>query len=121
MLKYSTYQSIYDKPAPRTRASLTDKFGFLGLGKGLLKVSLLLMLLMLTGTGVVTAFAAASDDHVQKEQTIVVVKSGDTLWEIAASHKPKGQDTRIYIAAIKRLNGLSSGSIQAGDTLVLPI
>ncbi len=118
MLKYSTYQSIYDKPAPRS--SFIDVISNLRWSRSLTKIAVLLIVLMLTGTGVVTAFAAASGNHSQTELSTFVVMPGDTLWEIAVAHKPHGKDTRVYVEAIKRINGLDSSGIQAGDTLILP-
>jgi LysM repeat protein len=50
----------------------------------------------------------------------IIVNSGDTLWDIASSHVSKGQNIRSYIANIKRLNGLTSSSVNAGDVLILP-
>lgn len=49
----------------------------------------------------------------------VVVRSGDTLWSIAASHYAGG-DIRDEVAGILTANRLSSPVIQPGETLVLP-
>ena len=49
----------------------------------------------------------------------VVVGPGDTLWEIARESVPQA-DTRDVVAQIRRLNGLSSGSIAVGDELEVP-
>ncbi len=51
--------------------------------------------------------------------TTVVVRSGDTLWSIAASHY-SGGDIQDEIAGILSANRLSSPVIQPGETLVLP-
>ena len=50
----------------------------------------------------------------------VVIQSGDTLWEIADSHKKKGENTRSYIEKLKTFNHLSSSSLQEGQVLLLP-
>jgi hypothetical protein len=50
----------------------------------------------------------------------IIVNSGDTLWDIAAMHVSKGQNVRSYITNIKKINGLSSSTINAGDVLILP-
>jgi LysM repeat protein len=49
----------------------------------------------------------------------VVVQSGDTLWGIAAARYP-GDDVRVRIDEIERLNGLHSPRIEVGETLQLP-
>ena len=49
------------------------------------------------------------------------VKSGDTLWEIAAEHGPEGVDRRRVVAAIERINDLGSSSLQAGQVIEIPV
>ncbi len=51
--------------------------------------------------------------------TEVVVQPGDTLWSIASAHYP-GDDVRVRVDDIERLNGLHSPLIEAGQTLRLP-
>jgi nucleoid-associated protein YgaU len=49
----------------------------------------------------------------------VVIQPGDTLWDIAAARYP-GDDVRVRVDEIERLNGLHSPEIEVGDTLQLP-
>ncbi|HVC78555.1 MAG TPA: LysM peptidoglycan-binding domain-containing protein [Candidatus Micrarchaeaceae archaeon] len=49
----------------------------------------------------------------------VVVQPGDTLWGIAAARYP-GDDVRVRIDQIERLNRLQSPRINAGEVLQLP-
>jgi len=49
------------------------------------------------------------------------VKSGDTLWQIAAEHGPEGVDRRRVVAAIERINDLTSSSLQAGQVIEIPV
>jgi nucleoid-associated protein YgaU len=49
----------------------------------------------------------------------VVVQPGDTLWDIAAARYP-GDDVRVRIEEIERLNGLHSSLIDVGEVLQLP-
>jgi len=49
----------------------------------------------------------------------VVVQPGDTLWGIAAARYP-GDDVRVRIDEIERLNGLHSPVIDVGEVLELP-
>ncbi len=49
------------------------------------------------------------------------VQSGDTLWEIAAEHGPEGVDRRKVVAAIKRINDLTSSNLRAGQVIELPV
>jgi len=50
----------------------------------------------------------------------IVVLPGDTLWNIAEEHAPRGSNIRQYIQKLKRVNGLDGSSIQAGQILILP-
>jgi len=118
MPRYTTYQSIYNKPVAR---SWREAFGFSSVEwtRRLIKIVFLLILLTMTGTGVVSAFAAAKDGDSHVKETVIVMP-GDTLWEIAVAHKPRGKDTRVYVEAIKRANGLAVSDIHPGDMLVIP-
>jgi LysM repeat protein len=49
----------------------------------------------------------------------VVVEPGDTLWGIAAANYP-GDDVRVRVDEIERLNGLQGPVIEVGATLRLP-
>ena len=49
----------------------------------------------------------------------VVVQPGDTLWGITAARYP-GDDLRVRIDEIERLNGLHSPQIEVGEVLQLP-
>ena len=49
------------------------------------------------------------------------VRSGDTLWEIAAEHGPEGVDRRRVVAAIERINGLTASGLQAGQVIEIPL
>jgi len=50
----------------------------------------------------------------------IVVRAGDTLWDIAVEHSLPGSDPRRTVAEIVELNGLESSAIRPGDRLVLP-
>lgn len=63
--------------------------------------------------------------HVAKANTCdfisVHVFSGDTLWDIASENNPDNQDLRKLVYEIKKFNNLTSYTIHAGDTLLIPI
>ncbi|MGZ0041575.1 LysM peptidoglycan-binding domain-containing protein [Paenibacillus ottowii] len=120
-MKYSTYQSIF--PMNLEDLQETRKEGKLRLlqiytNTLLLKLLVLVIVVWVAGAGVLTVFAAPS---VSKEEVIkLTVQPGDTLWEIAANHKPERMDIRVYIEGIVRINGLEDGGVQAGQVLKLP-
>ncbi len=51
----------------------------------------------------------------------VVVAPGDTLWGIAAGAAAPGEDVRDVVLELMALNSLSSGGLQAGQTVVVPV
>jgi LysM repeat protein len=51
--------------------------------------------------------------------TVHSVEQGETLWALASGINP-GKDNRDVVFEIMRLNGMSDGSLKAGQTLLLP-
>jgi len=49
------------------------------------------------------------------------VRSGDTLWEIAAEHAADGGDLRNLVHDIRSINGLDTSTIQPGQVLRVPV
>jgi nucleoid-associated protein YgaU len=49
-----------------------------------------------------------------------VVRSGETLWEIARARVGAEGDPRPLIEEIRRLSGLGTSSLRVGQVLVLP-
>lgn len=54
------------------------------------------------------------------DEIVISVDSGDTLWELAASYKKEGMDTREAVHSVMKRNGLSSSALEVGQELVLP-
>jgi LysM repeat protein len=50
-----------------------------------------------------------------------VVRSGETLWEIATAHTAAGADVRDTIRDIKSMSGLDGSLVYPGDRLVVPV
>ncbi len=66
---------------------------------------------------VALAWGARSSDSAGRKQ-IYVVRAGDTLWTIAASHY--GGDTREGVWRLQDENHLAGTLVQPGEKLVLP-
>lgn len=49
----------------------------------------------------------------------IYIRSGQTLWSIGRSCCTEKDDVRDWIAAVRRLNGMESGMIYAGQTLLI--
>jgi LysM repeat protein len=123
MMKYSTYRSIY-KETPEVSSNKRSIASLKNMNRVIMKLNLMKVLmvfvLVVSGLTVVGNVFAGSATEIKQEKQIVV-EPGDTLWEIASSHKPSDMRTVVYIEAIKESSGLDRSEIQAGDILSLPI
>jgi nucleoid-associated protein YgaU len=66
---------------------------------------------------VAVAWGARRSDSAGREQTYLV-RAGDTLWTIAASHY--GGDTREGVWRLQNRNHLTGTLVRPGEKLVLP-
>ena len=94
----------------------------LGTVRGFLKGLPLLTLAALIVLGAISFFgpaASASVENASVTRTVVVVKHGETLWDIAQAVDPQG-DTRDTVVRIMELKSLTSTSVDAGQRLEIP-
>ncbi len=81
-----------------------------------------LALLAVLAVGLVLASGSVATDEpgTPEPTTVVLVGSGDTLWDIAAGIADDG-DVRAMVDRIEKLNALESGMVVAGQQLVVPL
>jgi len=94
----------------------------LGTVRGFLKGLPLLTLAALIVLGAISFFgpaASASVENASVTRTVIVVKHGETLWDIAQAVDPQG-GTRDTVVRIMELNSLTSTSVDAGQRLEIP-
>ena len=129
----SEVQADSDVQAPSAKSVLLAKGGELlravpssirrlGTPRGFLKGLPLLTLAALIVLGAISFFgpaASASVENASVTRTVVVVKHGETLWDIAQAVDPQG-DTRDTVVRIMELNSLTSTSVDAGQRLEIP-
>ena len=129
----SEVQAASDVQAPSAKSVLLAKGGELlrsvpgsirrlGTPRGFLKGLPLLTLAALIVLGAISFFgpaASASVENASVTRTVVVVKHGETLWDIAQAVDPQG-DTRDTVVRIMELNSLTSTSVDAGQRLEIP-
>lgn len=129
----SESQTVSDAQAPSVKSVLLAKGGELlravpasirrlGTPSGFLKGLPLLTLAALIVLGAISFFgpaASASVENASVTRTVVVVKHGETLWDIAQAVDPQG-DTRDTVVRIMELNSLTSTSVDAGQRLEIP-
>ena len=65
------------------------------------------------------ASGAAPVAQSQPALTRTTIQPGETLWDLATRLAP-GQDPRELVAQLRRLNGMPSAELQAGQQLLLP-
>ncbi|WP_157571796.1 LysM peptidoglycan-binding domain-containing protein [Nocardioides alkalitolerans] len=82
-------------------------------------VSFALLLMLGVGVALGTGSAATDDPAPSGATETVRVAAGDTLWEIAAE-RAGGSDVQGVIDEIRSLNAMSTGSLQAGQLLLVP-
>jgi nucleoid-associated protein YgaU len=79
----------------------------------LLTVAVAALFLLLAGQVDAGDSAVLTQEH--------VVRSGETLWEIAGSHTADGADVRDTVDDIKAINVLDGSTIFPGDRLIIPL
>lgn len=79
----------------------------------LLTVAVAALFLLLAGQVDAGDSAVLTQEH--------VVRSGETLWEIAGSHTADGADVRDTVDDIKAMNVLDGSTIFPGDRLIIPL
>lgn len=80
-------------------------------------------LLMLAALAVILGSTTVATDEpgAPVPATMVTVKPGQTLWDLAAKANPAG-DIQVTVDDIMRLNSMTSGGrLQAGDTIAVPL
>lgn len=53
-------------------------------------------------------------------QDQVIIQRGDTLWDIASTHKKGSENIRSYVDKLKTINHLTTSSLKEGQVLLLP-
>ncbi len=75
-----------------------------------------LAVLLAMGVGALVADADGPTPIVET----VTVEPGQTLWDVAVTHTPEGQDARVTMQRIRDLNGFTGTDVPAWTAVVLP-
>lgn len=67
-----------------------------------------------------TRTASAADALRSTGIAYVVVVPGDTIWDLAESHKPSGTQTSDVVDWIRRENNLITSNLRIGQSLMVP-
>ena len=87
--------------------------------RGRAVVFVLLVLVASLCSAVLFTTASRADQSPAGPAPTIVVRPGDTLWDIATRTTP-GQDGQVGVEELRRLNGLTDHQLSAGDVLILP-
>jgi len=101
-------------PRPRVRLELTRRGRVLLTGAAFV-LGVLVALALLLFVGGPWAFAGAAEHG-----PVVTVESGDTLWAYAESYAPEGVEPQAFVDEVRRLNGMETPRLTAGQEIVLP-
>ena len=115
--------SYANAPAGSRAASATPGSGPVRLtmrGRLVIFAGPLLLALLIVAAGWLATSAVATDVTTGGATTEVVVQPGETLWQVAEEAVPS-VDPRETVAVIMELNDLSSASVQAGQSLLVPV
>lgn len=84
------------------------------------KIIAVMVALALACFGALTAQRAQSDTGAT-QVTSYIVRPGDTLWSYASAITPAGHDVSETVDELIALNNLESGSLQAGQRIIVPV
>ena len=103
--------SVYAFPSARVRARAKAQIRRRRTGLALVGLSVIAMTLIGGGT------APASKSSAPRA---VVVRPGQTLWDLADRYAPEGVDPRAYVDAVVQINHLEGRPPAAGERIRLP-
>jgi hypothetical protein len=83
-------------------------------------VLVLVLVLVLAAILAVTAPLRAGAGDVAVTRT-VVVRPGDTIWDLAGAHAPAGEDRRAFVAEIVAINEVQPSALRPGMVLKVPV
>lgn len=87
-----------------------------------LTVATLFFILLFTGFTIMKSFANSEQPAAAGAgERVIIVSSGDTLWNIASDIREAGQDVRRVVYDLKSRNNLTSSVLQAGQPLIIPV
>jgi nucleoid-associated protein YgaU len=66
-------------------------------------------------------FNADASGMEEPQYESVVIRAGDTIWNIAETYGPAEGDTRVYVRKICNANKIDPGKIYPGQTILVPV
>lgn len=130
MNAYTTYSSVgFDTRKGVTRRNTIASQSTRSRYKALRFMAFLLIILAAITFGAMIQVFASNDregygpqaaNYEIPEAVIITVIPGDTLWDIATQHAPRGTNLQQYIFDMMKLNDLKTSSLSIGQVLQLP-
>ncbi|WP_173275677.1 LysM peptidoglycan-binding domain-containing protein [Paenibacillus sp. NEAU-GSW1] len=119
MMNPSFYKSIHKKETAASE-SIREITGLLQRHALKAIVSIIVFVLLFSSFLLIQTNASGEVAPVTIDEQVIIVASGDTLWEIADRFTEGSQDIRRYIYDIKQRNQLSSSELMPGQQLIMP-
>ncbi len=85
--------------------------------KKILVIISIVMLILIIYSNIYTY----ADETTKVNYKTIIVKEGDTLWDIAKCFNNKNKDVRKVVYIIKKFNGLNNAVIYPGQELKIPV
>lgn len=85
------------------------------------KIIAVMVALALAWCGFALTAQRAQSDTGATQVTSYIVRPGDTLWSYASAITPAGHDVSETVDELIALNNLESGSLQAGQRIIVPV
>ena len=111
--------SMVMAPARSARVAMQHAGTFHRNVRGKIIAVMVALALAWCGFGALTAQRAQSDTGAT-QVTSYIVRPGDTLWSYASAITP-GHDVSETVDELIALNNLESGSLQAGQRIIVPV
>ncbi|MFD0587040.1 LysM peptidoglycan-binding domain-containing protein [Paenibacillus sp. GCM10027627] len=120
MINESSYRSIHNNNSREHRPNIAMHFIRHLKRNGAKVIASLLLAALLFSSFLLIGINASGSNVLHENESIVTVKSGDTLWGIANQLASKGNDTGYLVFMIKNRNNLEDATIKPGQKLIIP-
>lgn len=107
------------RPLPRATGATSGSVRLTRRGR-LVVIAVALLAVLAVGFVLASGSVATDQPGTPEPTRVVLVGTGDTLWDIAAGIADDG-DVRSMVDHIERLNALDSAMVVAGQRLVVPV
>lgn len=85
------------------------------------KVIFILIMLIVFSAAASIAFGKTGNTKQEIYYEVVMIKKGDTLWNLAESFRPQDMSVAEYVEYIMKFNDMKNDKIISGQNIILPV